>query len=80
MPKIQIKIDPKSGLAYFPKAVRAEGFVGPVEGLPNVHTITLFRPGTKLADIKKSLHIILQDLELRRAKEEAEDQAEKDKE
>jgi len=65
MAKITIRIDPRSGATYFPKVIRDEGFVGAVEGLPDARTFTLIRPGTKLADVKRSLEFIIRDIELR---------------
>jgi len=70
MAKISIQVDPRTGVTYFPKVIRKEGFVGEVEGFPNAFTVTFFRPGTKLGDIEKSLHVILEDIKLRKAKEE----------
>ena len=66
MAKITIKVDPRTGVTYFPKEIRQEGFVGKIEGLPNALTFTLIKPGTKLAAVEKSLEIILQDIALRR--------------
>jgi hypothetical protein len=66
MAKVTIKVDPRTGVTYFPKIIRKEGFVGEIEGLANALTFTLIRPGTKLADVAKSLEIILQDIDLRR--------------
>ncbi len=66
MAKFRIKVDKRTGMTYFPKEIRLEGFVGEVEGLPNALTFTLIRPGTKLADVEKSLHIVLEDIRLRR--------------
>ena len=66
MAKITIRVDPRTGVTYFPKEIRKEGFVGEIEGLPNALTFTLIKPGTKLAAVEKSLEIILQDIALRR--------------
>ncbi len=66
MAKFTIKVDRQSGMTYFPKEIRREGFVGEIEGLPNALTFTLIKPGTKLADVEKSLRILLQDIALRR--------------
>lgn len=66
MGKFTISISEKARTTYFPKDYRDEGFVGKVEGLPNALTITLIKPGTKLADVERSLQIILQDIALRR--------------
>jgi len=66
MAKFTIKVDRHTGMTYFPKEIRQEGFVGEIEGLPNALMFTLIKPGTKLADVEKSLQIILQDIRLRR--------------
>jgi len=66
MARIIIKVDPRTGVTYFPQEIRREGFVGQIEGFPNALTFTLIKPGTKLADVEKSLNIILQDIALRR--------------
>lgn len=66
MAKFRIRVDGKTGMAYIPKEIRREGFVGEIEGLPNALTVTLIKPGTKLIDVEKSLKIILLDLALRR--------------
>ena len=66
MSRVRIRIDDRTGVTYFPKEIRMEGFVGEVEGLPNALTLTLIKPGTKLADVEKSLRILLRDIKLRR--------------
>lgn len=65
MAKITIKVDPRTGVTYFPRVIRKEGFVGEIEGFPNALTFTLIKPGTKLVDVEKSLLIILADIRLR---------------
>ncbi len=69
MAKITIRVDPRTGVTYFPKEIRQEGFVGKIEGLPNALTFTLIKPGTDLADVESSLKIILDDIALRRKQE-----------
>lgn len=69
MAKIKIKVDPKSGVTYFPKEVREEGFVNAVEGFANALTVTFIKPGARLADVETSLGILLQDIALRRQQE-----------
>jgi len=69
--RFTISIDEKTGITYFPKELRKVGFVGRVEVLPNALTVTLVRPGASLADVEKSLKIVLQDIELRRQYGEA---------
>ena len=63
--KTRIRIDSESGLAYIAKALREEGLVGEVIALANARTLTLIVPGTKLADVKRSLETIIKDLDIR---------------
>jgi len=69
MTKFTIKVGERTGMTYFPKEIRAEGFVGKVEGLPNALTFTLIRPGAKMSDVEKSLLIVLADIKLRQEHE-----------
>lgn len=71
MGKFTISIGEKTGIAYFPRQLQEEDFVGRVEGLPNTSTLTLIKPGASLADVERSLKILLQDIELRRQYGEA---------
>ena len=66
MGKFSISIGEKTGITYFPKELREEGFVGRVQGLPNALTLVLIKPGAKLIDVEESLGILLQDIALRR--------------
>ena len=65
MAKFRIKVDERTGVTYFPKVIRQEGFIGEIEGIPNAFTFTLIKPGTALVDAAKSLKLVLQDIELR---------------
>lgn len=60
-----IRIDKKTGFAYIPKDVRAEGFEGDVEVIANALTLTFIKPGVTLESAIKSLEIVLKDLALR---------------
>jgi len=66
--KGQIKINPKTGIAYIPDDIRREGFEGEVELLANAKTVTLFLPGASLDEIERSLLIVLDDIRLRKGK------------
>jgi hypothetical protein len=55
----------KEGRAYFGQEVEAAGYTGDVSTLPNAITILVIRPGSKLADVKRSVEITLKDIELR---------------
>ena len=70
--RTKIRIDPESGFAYIAKALREEGYIGEVVGLANARTLTLIMPGTKLADVKRSLETIISDLDLRIEYDESE--------
>ncbi len=78
MAKITIRVDPRTGMTYFPKGIRQEGFVGKIEGFPNALTFTLIKPGATLADVERSLGIILEDIALRRDQEANANQKMKD--
>ena len=71
MPTVKVKVDNESGLGYFPKSIRDDGFIGELEGIANALTFTLIRPGTSLRDIEESLEIVLRDLRLRRKQVES---------
>ena len=71
MPTVKVKVDNESGLGYFPKSIRDDGFIGELEGIANALTFTLIRPGTNLRDIEESLEIVLRDLRLRRKQVES---------
>lgn len=60
----RVRIDANSGLAYFSKSLREEGFKGDVMGLVNSRILTLIIPGTRLTDVRRSLEVLLADLEV----------------
>ncbi len=70
--KRTIKISSKSGLAYISEEMRKEGYEGEIECLPNAITFTLIRPGSKMADVKRSLENVIKDIELRMEYEQRE--------
>jgi len=63
--KHSLIINPDSGLAYISRKIREEGYVNEIECLPNAITITLIRPGSSLADVKKSLQNVIKDIDLK---------------
>lgn len=77
--RAKIRIDPETGFAYIAKGLREEGFVGVVVGLANARTLTLIMPGTKLADVKRSLQTIISDLDIRIEYEDESEQVESSK-
>ena len=48
-----------------PKVLREAGFDGSVEIIPDFKVAVMFPSGTKLKEVKRSLEILLRDLEFR---------------
>ena len=65
MSTVKVKVDNESGLGYFPKSIRDDGFIGELEGMPNTFTLTLVKPGISLQAIRDSLRVTLDDVENR---------------
>lgn len=58
-----------SGTAYLGRQAPEDGYIGEVDAFFNAFTITLVKPGTNLETLKRSLQIVLQDIELRMSQE-----------
>lgn len=63
--RTKIKINPNTGVLYMPKDLLDDGFKGEMDALSNAMTFTIVHPEADLEGVKESLHIILQDIELR---------------
>ena len=50
---------------YIPKDLADEGFVGEADLLANAVTATIVKPGTPLDQVRKSLCLILEDIDIR---------------
>jgi len=68
MPRIKVDGSKKHPRPYFPKELVREGFTGEMEILNDAMTATIIHPNATLEQVKKSLLIILQDIELRMEK------------
>lgn len=55
----------ETGHAFFGKNVASEGYIGDVDTIANAVTITVIKPNTSLEDVKRSLEITIQDIDLR---------------
>ena len=55
----------REGQAYLGKDASDQGYKGETDAYFNAVTITIVKPNTKMEDIKRSLEITLQDIELR---------------
>lgn len=75
MTKVAISIGKKTGITYIPKGLREEGFVGRVEGIQALLTLTLIKPESDLSGVERSLKLALKDIQFR--KEQAKDEREK---
>ena len=65
MPRIRVDGNKPHPRPYFPKELIREGFVGEMEILNDAMTATIIHPNASLEQVKRSLKIILQDIELR---------------
>lgn len=63
--KRKISINPKTCITYIPKDLVEAGYSNEVELLSNAITVTLIKPKTDLKSVKRSLEIVIQDIELR---------------
>lgn len=76
--KIKIPKGVKNPRAYIPEELIREGFEGEVDILSDAFTATLIKPNTSWKQIKKSLELMLKDVEMRML-EEAEEQVKREK-
>ena len=70
MPKIRVDPKQKNPRSYWPKELADEGFVGEMLILDDAFTATIIHPNASLEQVKKSLEIIMKDVELRIEKEQ----------
>ncbi len=69
MPKIKVNPDERNPRPYWPKELTDEGFVGEMLILDDALTATIIHPHASLEQVKKSLEIVIKDVELRIEKE-----------
>jgi hypothetical protein len=69
MPKIKVNPEEKNPRPYWPKELTQEGFVGEMLILDDALTATIIHPNASLEQVKKSLEIVMKDVELRIEKE-----------
>jgi hypothetical protein len=66
MAGLTISVDVETGIVYLPKPAKVEGFVDTVGCTSKALAANPTKPGTKPTDVEKSLHVILEDINLRR--------------
>ena len=69
MPRINVDKLKKYPRPYWPQELKKEGFVGDLLVIDDAMTATIIHPKASLEQVKKSLQIILQDIDLRIARE-----------
>ena len=70
--KRKININPTARIAYLPKDIIEQGWNEEVDAFANAFTITLIKPGVSLAQAKRSLELVLQDMKMRLEAEKTE--------
>lgn len=69
MPKIRVDKNAKNPRPYWPRELKDEGFVGELTILNDALTATIIHPQATLEQVKRSLALVLKDVELRMEKE-----------
>lgn len=72
MPKIRVDKNAKNPRPYWPRELKEEGFVGELVILDDALTATIIHPKATLEQVKRSLSLMLKDVELRIEKERSE--------
>lgn len=76
-----IVVNKDNKMAYIPRNLIRDGYIGKLDTLANFNTVTLLRPGSSIDDQIESIELVAQDLKMRkRAEEEEEVKAEEERE
>ena len=67
--KTKIKVNGNTGVLYMPKDLLDDGFKGEMDALINSMTFIIIHPGANLEKVKKSLQILIEDIDLRLKRE-----------
>jgi len=68
--KRKLRINPEARILTIPKEIVEEGFTGDVDAYANAKTLTIVHPEASLGEVKRSLEIVLQDINLRMGTQE----------
>lgn len=63
--RTKIKVNPKTGVFYMPKDLVEDGFKGEMDAFVNAMTFAIIHPKADLNDVKESLRIMIEDIDLR---------------
>jgi len=72
--KRRLNINPKAQIVYLPKDLVEDGFNKDTDAYANLYTLTIVKPGAGLEEVKKSLAMVMRDIDMR-IKDEAADKA-----
>ena len=67
--KTKIKVNGNTGVLYMPKDLLDDGFKGEMDALVNSMTFTIIHPKANLESLRKSLQILIEDIDLRLERE-----------
>lgn len=63
--KRRILINRKARVANLPKDLVEDGWSGETDAYADAFTLTLVKPGTSLVQVKRSLSLVMRDLDMR---------------
>lgn len=63
--KRRLVINPSARILHIPKELIDDGFDKETDGFADAFTLTIVKPGASLEQVKKSLQLVIQDLEMR---------------
>lgn len=67
--KTKIRANENTGVLYVPKDLLNDGFKGEMDALVNSMTFTIIHPKASLEEVRKSLQILIEDIDLRLKRE-----------
>lgn len=72
MPLIKVDGKSRNPRPYWPQELKREGFIGEMEIINDAMTATVLHPKATLEQVKRSLELVLKDIELRIERKAAE--------
>ncbi|GEM_PF-1909824 len=62
--RITLKINPKTGVIYFPKQLVEDGFSGDVDAFSAGPVVVIVHPDAEEADVREGLELVSRDIKL----------------
>lgn len=63
--KRKVSINKEARTVYIPKEIVEDGFEGEADAYADAFTLTITKPGATLSQVRRSLQLVIQDLEMR---------------